>query len=84
MHKKVDNNYNIGTFLNYPIKKFIKKHFNNNNEELLKEFNNKYKLNIKDTNIEILFLSSKMIGNVGLKELFKIEFKELKELILIN
>ncbi len=69
MHKKVDNNYNIGTFLNYPIKKFIKKHFNINNEELLKEFNNKYKLNIKDTNIEILFFKIKNDRKCGIERI---------------
>ena len=84
IHKKGYNNYNMGIFLNYPIKEFIQKHFNNNNEELLKEFNNKYKLNIKDTNIEKLFLRSEMIRNEGFKELCKIEFKELKELDLYN
>ena len=69
MHKKVDNNYNIGTFLNYPIKKFIKKYFNINNEELLKEFNNKYKLNIKDTNIEILFFKIKNDRKCGIERI---------------
>ena len=69
MHKKVDNNYNIGTFLNYPIKEFIKKHFNINNEELLKEFNNKYKLNIKDTNIKILFFKIKNDRKCGIERI---------------
>ena len=84
-----DNNFNGGTFLNYPIKDFIQKNFNNNikdnddmNEKLLKEFNKKYNVIIKDDKIEILNLRWKEIGNDGLRDLCKIEFKELKEINL--
>ena len=82
-------NFNGGTFLNYPIKDFIQKNFNNNikvnndmNEKLLKEFNKKYNVIIKDDKIEILNLRWKEIGNEGLRDLCKIEFKELKEINL--
>ena len=74
---KVDN-YNIGTFLNYPIQQFIQK----NKELLLKEFNQKFKMNIKDINTEKLDLYWKNIGNEGLNYLSKINFKELKVLNL--
>ena len=83
IHKEGTKQYNKGTFLNYPIKEFIKLNTNNNNNEiLLKEFNNKYHTNIKDTNINKLDLSRKNLGNEGLNDLCKIEFKELKELNL--
>ena len=83
IHKEGNNmnKYNKGTFLNYPIKEFIKLN-NKNNEILLKEFNTKYNLNIKDTNINELDLSCKYLGNEVLNDLCKIEFKELKELDL--
>jgi Leucine-rich repeat (LRR) protein len=75
---------NIGTFLNYPIKEFIMINYKIDYEKLLKEFNKKYNLNIKDTKIEKLDLRWKGSGNGGLEDLCKIEFKELKELILNN
>ena len=81
IHKEGNYNnkqYNKGLFLNYPIKEFIQ------NEILLKQFNNKYKLNIKDTGITELDLDNYNIGNEGLNELSKINFKELKELYLNN
>ena len=83
IHKEGNNmnKYNKGTFLNYPIKEFIKLN-NKNNEILLKEFNTKYNLNIKDTNINELNLRWKGLGNEGLNDLSKIEFKELKKLNL--
>jgi len=73
--------YNKGTFLNYPIKKFIELN-NKNNEILLKEFNAHNNLNIQDTKINKLDLGRKNLGNEGLNDLSKIEFKELKELHL--
>ena len=83
IHKEGNNNkqYNKGTFLNYPIKAFIELN-NNNNEILLQEFNNKYHLNIQDTKINQLDCSRKNLGNEGLNDLSKIEFKELKILNL--
>ena len=53
IHKEGTKQYNKGTFLNYPIKEFIKLN-TNNNEILLKEFNNKYHTDIKDTKINKL------------------------------
>ena len=70
IHKEgYNNNYNTGAFLNYPIKEFINLNYykikknekinDNINEILLKEFNNKYDLIIKDTNIDKINLSLK-------------------------
>jgi len=82
IHKEGHNNKNnIGTFLNYPIKEYIQLYYKNN-ESLLQEFNTKYKLNITDDNVTKLDLGSKNIGDEGLKDLCKIEFKELKQLYL--
>jgi len=75
---------NLGIFLNYPIKEFIKLNYKIDYEKLLKEFNKKYNLNIRDTKIEKLDLRWKDLGNTGLEDLCKIEFKELKEIILNN
>ena len=80
-HRKMEN---IGTFLNYPIKEFIMINYKIDYEKLLKGFNKKYNLNIRDTKIEKLDLRWKGLGNGGLEDLCKIEFKELKELILNN
>ena len=76
VHKEGKNNNNIGLFLNYPIKDFIKLYTNN-----IEEFNKKYNLNIQQDATKI-DLGYKHIGNEGLKDLCKIEFKELKELNL--
>ena len=82
VHNEGFNKFNKGIFLNEPIKEFIKLNFDK--EFLLKEFNNKYNLNIKDTKINKLDLRWKKLGNSGFEDLCKIEFKELKELILNN
>ena len=89
---KENINKNKGTFLNYPIKEFIKKFckdnynvINNNlneNENLIKEINMKYKLEIQDNNISKLEKSYHPLGNEILKDLSKIEFKKLKILSL--
>ena len=81
IHKEGTKQYNKGTFLNYPIKEFIKLN-TNNNEILLKEFNNKYHTDIKDTKINTLYLNDRNLGNEGLNYICKNEFKELKELYL--
>ena len=83
---KIDFIYNKGIFLNYPIKDFIELNFGNKNKEAeeaaLKEFNNFFKLDIKDNKIEKLDLGGKIEYNYYLNELTKIKFKNLKELIL--
>jgi hypothetical protein len=86
LHKQgnIEFKENIGTFLSYPIKEFIIFNYKLDYEKLLKEFNTKYNLNIKDTKIEKLDLRWKGLGNIGFEDLCKIEFKELKELILNN
>ena len=77
IHKEsISNNYNIGSFLNYAIKDFISE---NKSEVLLKEFNKKYNIDIKDTNIKKLFIGNKIIGDEGFNDLIKIYFNELKE-----
>ena len=68
-----NNYFGVGIFLSYPIKKFI-------NEMKLKEINKKYKLYIKNTDIEKIILFNN--GNINLKELGKIQFDKLKELTL--
>ena len=84
IHKEGTKQYNKGTFLNYPIKEFIKLYTNNNNEILLEEFNNKYHTDIKNTKINELNLHGMNLGNEGLNDLCKIEFKELKKLDLYS
>ena len=77
--------YNKGIFLNYPIKEFIKlNYYDNKYEKLLKQFNKKYNLDIKDTRVDKIYLPGKKIGNKGLKDLIKIQFIKLKELNLYN
>ena len=62
MHTQGDsrNRFNIGTFLNHPIKEFININAKQNNEKLLKEFNKKYNLDINDFNITKLNLTMKI------------------------
>ena len=83
IHKEGKNNksFNIGLFLNEPLKKFIELN-NKNDKKILKEFNEKYQLNIPDTKVNEINLIGKLIGNEGLKDLVNIEFKELEELYL--
>jgi len=75
-------NFNKGIFLNQAIKEFIQQ--SDYNDFYLKKFNKKYNLNIKDYQINKLDLRWKGLGDAGLEDLCKIEFKELKELILNN
>ena len=48
----------------------------------LKEFNNKYNINIEDIDIKELNLSNRYVGNEDLKDLVKINFNKLEELDL--
>ena len=82
IHDEGNQRFNKGKFLNYAIKEFIQQ--NQSSEFLLQQFNKKYKTNIKDLKINKLDLRWKSLGNEGFKDLCKIEFKELKELILNN
>ena len=115
IHKEGAKTFNIGTFLNYPIKKFIDKNFekyikikkstniidftnnssksfnkkndnilNNikNNENLLKEYNQKYGTKIEDDKVKEINLLRHLIQNDQLKDLCKIEFIELEILNL--
>ena len=52
--------------------------------KLLKEINSKFKLNIKDIDIEELNLKCKLLGNEILHFLTQIEFGELKKLNLVE
>ena len=86
IHKEGYNNkYNIGLLLNYPIKEFMQL---NSSGKLVKKFNNtndlQHNIDIQDINITELKLGYEEIGNEGLKNLVKIEFKELKKLYLYN
>ena len=70
--------FNVGLFLNKPIKLFFK-HYN---ESIIKEFNKKYNLNITNNLVEKLDLSKKNIGKEIMKYFDNIKFKNLKELDL--
>ena len=78
-----NNNFNKGLFLNYPIKEYIKLYCNNDNNEMsLKEFNEKFHLNIENTQINKLYLNDQKLGYDGLNDLSKLKLIELKELYL--
>ena len=80
IHKEGYNNkYNTGLFLNYPIKHFLELYYN---ELSLKQFNKKYNSNIKNTKITELELN--YLGNEVLRDICKINFKELIKLNLIS
>ena len=79
------NNYNLGSFLNYALKEFVKKYYYgivDSNQELLDDFNDKYKTEFTDTLIEEMDFKNHSIGSKGLESLSKIEFSELKQLKL--
>ena len=90
IHKEFSNkfDYNIGSFLNLPIKEFIKYYCPirstsiDKNTQLLIEFNKKYKTDIEDIDAEEINLENENIKNEGTKELLKIEFSNLKKLNL--
>ena len=67
--------------------KIIKTKLNINKEDFeiyitLKEFHNKYNINIEDIDIKELNLRNRNIGNEGLKDLVKINFNKLEEINL--
>ena len=66
IHKAGNSNnaYNKGLFLNEPIKEFIEL---NSNKYLIKKFNKRYNVNIKDNEITELDLINKNIGDEGLQ-----------------
>ena len=72
-------NYNTGVFLKDAIDAFIEKRYC---EIKIKEFNNKYNLDIKPNNLKEINIPLCNIGNEGLELISKIEIKELKRLIL--
>ena len=80
IHTGGSSKNNYGTFLNFPIKDFIQRYINNQNS--LKEFNEKFDTNIIDTKIDEINLDSKDAGEETLKYLSKIEFTDLKKLYL--
>ena len=84
--KRIESNNvsnNFGTFLNFPIREFIDLNYSSKeNENLLKEFNKKFCLDIKNGYIEQLNLNTKNLKNDGLIEFAKINFVRLKELNL--
>ena len=82
IHKEGNPKYNVGSFLNYPIKEFIQQYSDFTDEKLLKVFNKKYNVNIVNNNIKEIDLRIIDIGNIGLEELCEIEMKELKKLVL--
>ena len=95
IHKELTG-YNKGTFLNYPVKEFIKqkKEFilknnnndnnnNNNQKEVFKQLKEKYNLiiTINDSRIANA-LNKKKLGNEGLELLCKLKLDKLKTLSL--
>ena len=76
IHREGLKNSNKGTFLNYPIREFIR------NEFLLKKFNKKQNLFIEGIYIDTLDLCNKDIEDEDLKDLSEIEFKNLKKMNL--
>ena len=88
MLKKIFENIKTKRKLNIiKYNKRIKIKLNINKEDFevyttLKDFNNKYNINIEDIDIKELNLSKRYIGMEGLKYLVKIKFKGLKELNL--
>ena len=76
IHKGSENKYNLGTFISYPIKEFIKE---NNIDKDMIEFNKKFNLNI-NYNTEKLDLREK--GNECIKYLENLKLINIKELDL--
>ena len=85
LHTGELKNYKAGTFLNYPIKDFIKEYYkqkddknvidNKINELFVEKINNKFKLNIKNNiNITNYKELEKYLGNHGFKELQELFF----------
>ena len=72
---------NEGIFLDIWLKKYIDEKYENKNEKLIIQFNDKYgvKLNENDNDIN---LNMKSIGDNGFKYLSNIKFKEIKSLNL--
>ena len=74
--------------MNFPIKEFFKKNYNNKdeknevNETLLKSFNKKYNKGIKNTEIYSINIREENLGNDGLKDLCSVPLIYLKELNL--
>ena len=62
--------------------KLLKEFTNNYNNYKIREFNKKYKTNIKYDNEGKLDLEEKYIDNEGLKDLYKINFKQVQILNL--
>ena len=93
-----NNNFNIGTFLNFPIKEFLRKYFPNFQNKIIKEnsFNknhiieNNNKNNwekffldlIKEKKDRNLNLTEKNIGNEGLEYLTKLNLEKFRILLL--
>ena len=85
LHTGGTKKFNLGTFLNYPIKDFINQYSNNKNDKiykngnniiddnineiLLKHINNKFKLNMKNIDVINYKPLEKYLGNDGFKEL---------------
>ena len=83
VHKLTSKNFNHnkGVFIKDAIDAFIEKRYC---EFKIKEFNDKYNLDIKPNNLKDINIPLCNIGNEGLELISKIEIKELKRLILEN
>ena len=69
MHKEgVNNNYNKGLFLNYPIKEYIELYYKiKKNKLLIKEYNSKY-----DLNLNIQDFQMNKWNNLDINEILKL------------
>ena len=81
LHSGSKGDLNEGIFLDIWLKKYIDEKYENKNEKLIIQFNDKYgvKLNENDNDIN---LNMKSIGDNGFKYLSNIKFKEIKSLNL--
>ena len=86
IHTGGNKSHNFGTFLNYPIKDFIRQNLNKNNDDnnniidekineiFLEEINNKFKLDIKNEKIINYQPIKKYLGDDGYKDLKELYF----------
>ena len=92
IHKKGNKKYNLGTFINFPIKEFIEQNFRdaqttdkskkNENKKINDDKN--FIFNIKSELIKDLNLSDKNIDDEGLVTLCNMKFNNLNQIILAS
>ena len=90
IHKEGSDKFNIGTFLNYPVNEFIKKNYEGaksndckNKKSIINKNNGKLLIDGED-DVKVLNKSNENLGDDGLKQLSKIKYKNLEQLILAS